>query len=66
MPERPGFEPIAGGEPGPLGQYVWYWSPVYGWLLGVPVPGAEPPKPEMPPAVPGKAASAPADDDSDE
>jgi hypothetical protein len=36
-PEAPGFEPI--GEPGPLAGYQWYWSPTYGWLLGVPPQG---------------------------
>jgi hypothetical protein len=44
-------QPIA-GVPGPGGQLVWYWSPVWGWIAK-PAEGSPSP-PEMPPAVPSE------------
>jgi hypothetical protein len=54
-PVPPEFKPIAGGQPGPIAQYQWYYSPVYGWVLGVPsgtTPPTEPPVTEPPPTEP--------------
>ena len=45
----PAFQPI--GE-GPKGQYQWYWSPTYGWVLGVPVTPTEPTEPPVEPTEP--------------
>ena len=33
MPQRPEFTPIPGQ---PEGQFQWFYSPVYGWVLGTP------------------------------
>jgi hypothetical protein len=43
--------PPVGGIPGPGGQLVWYWSPVYGWVA-VPASGpiSGPGDPDIPTA----------------
>ena len=47
--EPPAFQPV--GEPGPVAGYQWFYSPTYGWMLGVPPAGTTPPT-EPPPVTP--------------
>jgi hypothetical protein len=53
-PEAPAFEPI--GEPGPVLSYQWYYSPIYGWVVGVPPSASTGP---VPPAGPDIGAPEP-------
>jgi hypothetical protein len=56
----PEFSPIPGQQPGPFGKYQWYWSPTYGWVMGVPVDEeTSPPEGEIPPGAWNKPGPSP-------
>jgi hypothetical protein len=59
IPGLPGYEPPTPGEPpggggGPVGEWRWVYSPVYGWVLD-PGSGGKP-QPVPPPEESGPAA----------